>query len=75
MAIPATNSKFAAKDDNMDMVVQKLAEVIGDTGGTIEVHNYLEIDGPLAPLIRLLYPEFKAEAKRKGKSLAVEIVE
>lgn len=75
MAIPATNSKFAAKDDNMDMIVQKLAEVIGDTGGAIEVHNYLEIDGQLAPLIRLLYPEFKAEAKRKGKSLAVEIVE
>lgn len=75
MAIPATNSKFAAKEDNMDMVVQKLAEVIGDPGGVIEVHNYLEIDGQLAPLIRLLYPEFKAEAKRKGKSLAVEIVE
>lgn len=56
----------------LDTIKQAVAEVVGE--GKIEIVNRLEIGGELAPLIRLLYPQFTAEARRKGQSLAVDLI-
>lgn len=57
----------------LDTIKQAVAEVIG-TGG-IEVETRVVFEGTMGQLVRMLYPEIKSEARRKGSSLATEVLE
>lgn len=57
----------------LDTIKQAVSEVMG-TGG-IEVETRVVFEGTMGQLIRMLYPEIKSEARRKGSSLATEVME
>ena len=57
----------------LDTIKQAVSEVMG-TGG-IEVETHVVFEGTMGQLIRMLYPEIKSEARRKGSSLATEVME
>lgn len=46
-----------------------------ESGNAIEVETKVTFAGTLAQFVRMLFPEIKSEARRRGKSIAKEVIE
>lgn len=46
-----------------------------ESGGAIDVRTEVTFAGTLAQFVRMLFPEIKSEARRRGNSLAKEVIE
>lgn len=55
----------------LDTIKQAVSEVIGEG---FDITTTVNFEGTLAELIRLLYPEIRSEAKRRGTNLAQEVI-
>lgn len=55
----------------LDTIKQAVSEVLGEG---FDITTTVNFEGTLAELIRLLYPEIRSEAKRRGTNLAQEVI-
>lgn len=65
-----------ANGRNLEAPEELLRQIVREESGReIEVISTINFEGTLSQLIRMLYPEIKTEAHRRGNSLAKEVIE
>lgn len=61
---------------NLEAPEELLRKIVREeSGSTIEVETKVTFMGTLAQFVRMLFPEIKSEARRRGTSLAKEVME
>lgn len=60
---------------NLEAPEGLIRKIIQEEMGSIEVSTTVSFAGTLAQFVRMLFPEIKSEARRRGSSLAKEVIE
>lgn len=61
---------------NLEAPERLLRKIVREeSGGAIEVDTKVTFAGTMAQFVRMLFPEIKSEARRRGNSIAKEVIE
>lgn len=60
---------------NLEAPEGLIRKIIQEEMGSIEVSTTVNFAGTLAQFVRMLFPEIKSEARRRGNSIAKEVIE